>query len=182
MRFLFVAECSDLHGSLSCVALKLLFFVPECVVCSVPDDSLINASIFLRFGAFSWFERKRPRHRLLGSGVGVGSMDRVRFMRPLSGKSVRCADTVLRGACGARGALPCRSADRWFDYAESTNVREAVVVRRGSTQPIQCWLSASAVKFFSVRWKLWYQASKVHPMNPGPSSESIDQLRRVSTG
>ena len=111
MRFLSVAECSDLHGSLSCVATGLLFFVPECVVCSV----VIHSGFYFSFdlGHFLGLSASVKWHRLLGSGVGVGSMDRVRFMRPLSGKSVRCADTGARGACGARGALPCRSADRW---------------------------------------------------------------------
>ena len=99
-------------------------------------DSL-RLLFFLRFGAFSWFERKRPWHRLLGSGVGVGSMDRVRFMRPLSGKSVRCAGHGARGACGARGALPCRSADRWVDAVRSATLPRGCS-RRGSvaTNPV----------------------------------------------
>ena len=45
MRFLSVAECSDLHGSLSWVATGLLFFVPECVVCSV----VIHSGFYFSF-------------------------------------------------------------------------------------------------------------------------------------
>ena len=99
-------------------------------------------------------------------------MDRVRFMRPRSGKSVRYAGTGALGACGACVALPDRSADRQVDAVRWQHfLRRLQSCVEDESQPVQCGF-ATGVEESAV-------ADPMEPGREGMLKEAPHELERL---